>query len=119
MKGQGIVDLVTEWCCRAKLQLSVRKTNAIFLKCDWDRKTPVGRRGGTRPDRQRRQDEKSNLRNRPSFIEIERNTIASKETVRYLGVHIRRGLRVSSHIQNRWCKLHVLFSKLKKVARAT
>lgn len=47
-KGQQVVSIITNWCKLAKLQISERKTEAILLKNEEIRRTPIGRRGGDR-----------------------------------------------------------------------
>jgi len=61
-EGQRVVNVITEWCRFAKLQISERKTEAIILKSDAIARNPIDRRGGARPDRKRDHKENRRLR---------------------------------------------------------
>jgi len=69
-RGQKIVDEILDWCRLAKLKISKSKSEGITLKCEKIRKAPIGRRGGDRSDRKRKQvrERKVDLANRPPVI---------------------------------------------------
>lgn len=119
-EGQRVVNRITEWCRFAKLQISERKTEAIILKSDAIVKNPIGRRGGARPDRKRKNNKNKtvNFENRPPIIKIGKTNIRVKQTVRYLGVHLDRNLKVRSHCEYLNSKVGLLFAKLGRLARA-
>lgn len=119
-KGQEAVDRIVSWCESAKLDISKKKTEAIVLKNGTIDRNPIGRRGGDRPDRKRKNNKKkADLTSRPPTLKIGEDAIKFKETVRYLGVHFDRELKVRSHCQYLDKKVESLFSKLGRLARAT
>ena len=118
-EGQRVVDAIVSWCQMAKLQLSERKTEAILLKSDVITRKPIGRRGGARPDRKRKTTRKIiDFGNKPPTIRVNKTKIGFKSMVRYLGVHLDRGLRVTSHCRILKDKVESLFHKLGRLARA-
>lgn len=118
IEGQRVVDRIVQWSRKARLELSARKTEAILLKTVWVRRPPVGRRGGERPDRQRRRETKPDLARRYPTIRIGETTIPFKDSVRYLGVHFDKELRVSTHCRYLRDKVGSLFNKFGRLARA-
>ena len=54
VKGQDVVNMISNWCKHAKLELSVRKTEGIILKSGMIVMAVIGRQGGARPNRQRK-----------------------------------------------------------------
>jgi len=118
-QGQCVVDIIMDWCRFAKLQISERKTEAIVLKSDVIARNPIGRRGGARPDRKRKTNTRTvDFGSRPPIIRIGNSKIGFKETVRYLGVHIDKGLKVRSHCAYLNSKVGLLFDKLGRLAKA-
>lgn len=118
-KGQQAVDLIVDWCRSAKLEISERKTEAIFLRNAEIQRAPIGRRGGTRPDRKRKTRTRvASLVSKPPAIKVGNSNIRFKEVVRYLGVHFSRGMGVGAHCRYLSDKLGSLFSKLGGLARA-
>jgi len=118
-EGQHLVDIIMDWCRFAKLQISERKTEAIVLKSDVIARNPIGRRGGARPDRKRKNVKKTvDFKNRPPIIKIGNTSIKFKRTVRYLGVHLDKNLKVRSHCEYLNSKVGLLFAKLGRLARA-
>lgn len=115
-RGQRVVNVIVQWCDSANLQLSERKTEAIVLKSVWNRPAPIGRRGGERPDRQRRQIRRPNLAYRYPAIRIGNTAIRFKESVRYLGVHFDREMGIGTHCQYLRAKTAKLFDRLRKLA---
>jgi len=87
-RRQRIVDEIVDWCRLAKLEISKNKTEGIALKSEHIRRAPIGRRGGDRPDRKRKQvrERKVDLASRPPTIKIGDKSIRFKKSVRYLGV---------------------------------
>jgi len=82
-------------------------------------KNPIGRRGGARPDRKRKNVKKTvDFENRPPIIKIGNTNIKFKQTVRYLGVHLDKNLKVRSHCEYLNSKVGLLFAKLGRLARA-
>lgn len=120
INGQRAVDLIAKWCESAKLQISDRKTEAIVLRAEERSRNPIGRRGGARPDRKRRTNVKRvmDFENRPPNIRINGSNIGFKKTVRYLGVHFDKCLKVRSHCEYLNSKVGPLFQKLGRLARA-
>ena len=116
VKGQEIVDFIAGWCKSAKLELSKSKTEAIILRSTWARKAPIGRRGGSRPDRKRRQDKKATLDSRPPVIKLDGASIKFKSSVRYLGVHFDKNMGVKSHVAHIRERVGVIFNRLRRVA---
>jgi len=118
-EGQRAVKVITEWCRFAKLQISERKTEAIILQSDAIARNPIDRRGGARPDRKRKTIKRTvDFGNRPPIIKIGNSRIGLKQTVRYLGVHLDRNLKVKSHCEYLNSKVGLLFAKLGRLARA-
>lgn len=119
-KGQEIVDKIVGWCSSAKLQISEKKTEAIVLKSEAIERKAIGRRGGDRPDRKRKNNKKVvDLTNRPPTIRIGNASIKFKDSVRYLGVHFDKGMGVRSHCQYLRRKVESVFTKLGRMAKAT
>lgn len=117
-RGQHIVNAIDDWCRSAKLQLSERKTEAIVLKTNWVRRAPIGRRGGARPDRQRRRrrERAPDLANRYPAIRLGDTAIGFKNSVRYLGVHFDKNMGVGTHCRYLAEKTGSLFNKLRKLS---
>lgn len=119
-KGQEVVDRIVSWCESAKLEISRKKTEAIILKNGTIERNPIGRRGGDRPDRKRKiNKKKADLTSRPPTLKIGNDSIRFKSTVRYLGVHFDKEMKVRSHCEYLDKKLESLFGKLGRLARAT
>ncbi|XP_070170902.1 fatty acid synthase-like [Polyergus mexicanus] len=113
VEGQRAVSLITDWCKFAMLQVSERKTEAIVLKSNAIVRNPIGRRGEDRPDRKRKNNRRIvDFVNRPPTIKINNAKIRFRETVRYLGVHLDRCMKVKSHCQKLSSKTGLLFGKL-------
>ena len=119
--SQKVVDKIVGWCRSAKLELSEKKTEAILLKNEELIRNPIGRRGGDRPDRKRKTNNKrkTNFESRPPIIKIGDARIKFKDSIRYLGVHFDKGMGVRTHCLYMKTKLESLFEKLGKLARAT
>lgn len=82
VKGQHAVDLITNWCKFANLQVLEQKTEAIVLKSDAIICKPIGRRGGDRLDKKRKMNKNSvDFVNRPPTIKLNDAKIKFKETV--------------------------------------
>lgn len=118
IEGQNVVSLITQWCESAKLKISEKKTEAILLKSEEMRKIPIGRRGGSRPDRKRKNNKRiTDLSNKPLNIKLGGQKIRFRDSVRYLGINLGRGLNVGNHCHYLGNKVESLFNKLRKLAK--
>jgi len=119
--GQRIVDEILDWCRLAKLEISKNKTEGIALKSESIKRAPIGRRGGDRPDRKRKQarGKKVDFASRPPVIKIGEKSISFRKTVRYLGVWFDQGMGVKTHCEKLGERMEILFSKLGKLGKAT
>ena len=72
--------MINSWYKSAKLKLSVQKTEGNILKIGIIDRAPIGRRGGTRPDRKRKtvRASKADSASRPPTIRIGEQTIKFK-----------------------------------------
>jgi len=91
------------------------------LKCEKIRKSPIGRRGGDRPDRKQNQvrERKVDLANRPPVIKVGDKSIKFKKSVRYLGVWFDQEIGVKTHCEKLGNKLDNLLANLSRLAKET
>ena len=73
-KGQEVVTRVSALCTRKKLALSAQKTEMLLVKGKLDVE-------------------------RPPIIKISDRNLRMEQTIKYLGVHLERGLKVNRHVQ--------------------
>lgn len=118
-EGQRVTNEIEKWCREAKLEISVKKTEGIILKSVAIKREPIGRRGGARPDRKRKNTRAKmpDVTNRPPTIRLGETKIAFKKSVRYLGVHFDKGMGVRTHVEYLSGKVGSLFNKLGRLAR--
>jgi len=81
-RRQEIVNEILDWCRLVKLEVSKNKTEEIALKNENVRRTPIGKRGGDRPDRKRKcvRERKVDLASRPPKIKIGNKSIGLKNS---------------------------------------
>ncbi|XP_011706154.1 PREDICTED: uncharacterized protein LOC105461350 [Wasmannia auropunctata] len=90
VKGQRVVNEISEWCRMAKLQISEQKTEAILLRSKEIRRAQTT----ARPGRVRQGRKKLvGFESRPPIIRLGSSKIKFKDSVRYLGVHFDKGMK--------------------------
>lgn len=116
--SQVVVDMILEWRCSAKLELSKSKTEAIFLKNKFVYRGPRKGKKSSNPYEAKGKQKKPKYDNKPPKIMIGDSKIKFKSSVRYLWVHFDEGLKVKSHIKTRRAKLSRVFGRMGRIARA-
>lgn len=114
-QGNHVVKIIQEWCKTAKLEISETKTEGIYLKDESKKK-------GKRKHPKHSVDKKfpsSGSKRYPIIKTENQQTIKFKETVRYLGLHFDRGMKVHSHCAYLKNKITPLYEGLRKIARTT
>jgi len=90
-----------------------------LLRSEELRRTQVDKQGGMRQDRRpKRRRRRIDFKSSPPTVRIDESKIRFKDSVRYLGVHFDRGMRVESHYKYLKSKVGVFFNKLGKLAKS-
>lgn len=117
INGQRAVEIVVDWCSAAKLQLSSAKTEAIIMRNKFSANKRTQSFSAKRRDRMAKTPKKNLLTSRPPVIRIGNSTVKFKKTVRYLGVHFDREMRMTSHCKIRCQQALKLMQKLGQMSR--
>ena len=116
-KAQSVINEIIEWCKSAKLRISEKKTDAIMIRNKTIKRAPIGRRGGTRPDRKRKTTRNNKIGSRLPILKIGASNIPYEKSIKYLGVYYDEGMHVQTHYKYLSEKVTKLFHKLGRVAR--
>ena len=116
-KARCVVNNIVEWCKSSKLRISEKKTVAIMLRNKTIKRAPIGRRGGTRPDRKRKTTKNNKIGNRLPILKISASKIPYEKSIKYLGVYYDEGMHARTHCKYLRDKVTKLFHKLSRVAR--
>ena len=114
-KCQQVVNKVLDWRRVSKLQISVTKTEGIYLKVGSLNRKPLGRRK-IESNFRTSTNTKPKVKSRYPVVKLGERSISFKDKVKYLGVVIDKGFHFQSHCNHLKNKVAPLFQRLKRVA---